>query len=123
MQRFSTGTSWFLGDGPRQLVLARTFDAVPDSAAARVRLQELTSLRAHSRDSVEEIRALLEGLPEERIPDEIVAWPERSEAVRTFGWVTRPHEGVVAGFATHQDAAELMFRLRNHVGGLDDQGR
>lgn len=120
MQRFPAGRAWFLGEGPSQIVTARAFDALPDPAAARARLRDLLQLRTHSRDSILEIRAILDGLPPERIPPEVAAWPERAQAVRQLGWVTKTHDGVQHGFATHQEAGGLLFRLRNHVSGSDE---
>lgn len=120
-QRFPTGNSWFLGEGPRQVVSARTLQALPDEAAASARLRELVEVRDPTRDNIEEIRVILDGLPSERIPRAVAAWPERDQAVRQLGWVSRVHGGPQEGFSVHQEAGALLFRLRNLVGTKDEQ--
>lgn len=120
-QIYPTGNSWFLGEPPRRIVATREALRLPDEATATARLQQLVEIAEPTRDDIESLRVLLDGLPEDRVPQAVKTFPERAEAFRKLGWVTKPHDGVADGLSTHQDAAQLLFRLRNHVGGSSSE--
>jgi hypothetical protein len=114
---YPTGNAWFLGERPLRIVANRAFHELPDQATALERLRTLVNVADPTRDNIHEIRAILGALPEARVPQAVRDFPERAEAFRQLGWVAKPHGGVTEGFSTHQDAAQILFRLRNHLGG------
>jgi hypothetical protein len=114
---YPTGNAWFLGERPLRIVANRAFHQLPDEATALERLRTLVNTAEPTRDNIHEIRAIIQSLPDARVPQLVKDFPERAEAFRQLGWVAKPHGGVPEGFSTHQDAAQILFRLRNHLGG------